>query len=691
MSKITDSFSRANGALGTNWAAVVSSNAESGPDTFAGGININGNGYGPINAAGGDATALWAGAGTFANNQWATAVFNSVAAYEAVLSITAAAQSGSNTTFTYTTTSGNIAPQVGAGALYVKITGMTNAANNKTFTATTFGAGTFTVVNASGVTESGSTGVGNCASDSGAGVMLRGSGTTAATLNGYFFHAGTNSFGGGGRVAYYELWKVTNGVGTDLANAGDTGMALVLPVPGDTIALTVDGTLITAYYNNTVLYQVTDSGIASGVPGVTSWACNGAAQYIWANWNTFSTSTGNNGTTLHNFAAGDTTFSLTQLASDAMTEGVVSTQLLTDAFPYANGDLHTANANWVYQTGTFTVSTNKVFSQTSGFAYRTDTAWQADQYSQVTAVVTAGSATQNTGPAVRISTSADNAYCIQYANNLFRLSKCAAGTFTALANASTALPITGDVIRLQVVGNVLTVFQNGTAVAGLTNIVDNTFATGSAGIFGAGTATANGFSAWAGGKVQGINTQFTAQAGTFFSDVTAGAYPIGFAASSNALAYQNSVSWSADQYSQVKMTGSSILSGQQFGAAVRVSTSQTTFYAFYPRLSGGLCAIEKVVNGAGGVVLNSTAYTYTQNDVFQLVVIGNMLVGSINGVAVLSAFDSSIASGNAGFFGQNTVGNPATPTGTFSNWAAGSAAFPVTGSGGIRTLMGIGT
>jgi hypothetical protein len=98
MTKIADNFTRANGALGSNWAAVVSHNAETGPDTFAGGILINGNGYGPINAFGGDATSLWAGGGSFGNNQWAQATVNSVAGFTAVLSITAVVFSAGNST-----------------------------------------------------------------------------------------------------------------------------------------------------------------------------------------------------------------------------------------------------------------------------------------------------------------------------------------------------------------------------------------------------------------------------------------------------------------------------------------------------------------------------------------------------------------------------------------------------------------
>jgi len=66
---------------------------------------------------------------------------------DSVMTITAAAQSGSNTTYTYTLVSG-FAPVVGQG---VTITGMANSGNNGTFIITGIGGNTFTVINSSGV------------------------------------------------------------------------------------------------------------------------------------------------------------------------------------------------------------------------------------------------------------------------------------------------------------------------------------------------------------------------------------------------------------------------------------------------------------------------------------------------------------------------------------------------------------
>ena len=73
------------------------------------------------------------------------------------VSVTAALQSGTNTTYTYTPISGPPLQGVGQG---IVITGMGNAGNNGTFTISAIGTGAFTVVNPSGVTASGQTGTG---------------------------------------------------------------------------------------------------------------------------------------------------------------------------------------------------------------------------------------------------------------------------------------------------------------------------------------------------------------------------------------------------------------------------------------------------------------------------------------------------------------------------------------------------
>jgi hypothetical protein len=104
---------------------------------------------------------------TYANFfQWASAISAAFASFSwaqstdtgqvmwSGMSISAVSMSGTNATYTYSGLTG-LALAVGRA---LTITGMTNAANNGVKIITALGSGTFTVVNASGVTESGSTG-----------------------------------------------------------------------------------------------------------------------------------------------------------------------------------------------------------------------------------------------------------------------------------------------------------------------------------------------------------------------------------------------------------------------------------------------------------------------------------------------------------------------------------------------------
>lgn len=75
---------------------------------------------------------------------------------QTVAAVKGASQSGSDTTYTYTLTSG---PDLQVGTVVV-ITGMANPGNNGTFTVTAVGSGTFTVVNPSGVTAGSQNGTG---------------------------------------------------------------------------------------------------------------------------------------------------------------------------------------------------------------------------------------------------------------------------------------------------------------------------------------------------------------------------------------------------------------------------------------------------------------------------------------------------------------------------------------------------
>ena len=320
MASVSDSFTRADGALGPNWR-VIANSAEfttGWVGTPAGNIAIHSNGAGGDATNGLDCVAIWAGGQSFANNQQAQAVIKTIAAPTGILTITAASQAGGNTTYTYTVASGSVAAAIAGGFLFVIISGMSDGGNNGHFVSTTFGANTFTVANASGVSNPTQTGTGYCPSDCGMGVGVRLSGTTRANINGYFFHVGTNSFGGGGRKFYYELWKVINGAGTIFMAAQEMPLSQISPVPGDVMGITAIGGVITAYYNGVILtggdpaygnngvFQFSDSLVASGAPGIWSFAVSGGSEYNFAVWSSGSTQFGGgSGTTINNFSAND--------------------------------------------------------------------------------------------------------------------------------------------------------------------------------------------------------------------------------------------------------------------------------------------------------------------------------------------------------------------------------------------------
>jgi len=93
---------------------------------------------------------------TFTVRRGCSKTLSACTGYSTIVGITAASQSGGNTTYSYTITSG---PPLATGGL-MGITGMVASGNNGTFVITALGSGTFTVVNGSGVTASAQTGTG---------------------------------------------------------------------------------------------------------------------------------------------------------------------------------------------------------------------------------------------------------------------------------------------------------------------------------------------------------------------------------------------------------------------------------------------------------------------------------------------------------------------------------------------------
>jgi hypothetical protein len=667
-------------------------------------MQILSNGVGPNSANGLDCVAIWNGGQTFGNDQWAIATFKTVASPTATLTITSVAAntpSSGQATYHYTVATGDAATAISGGFLYVIVSGFVNAGNNGHFVASSFAAGTFTVTSNSAVNESAAA-VGYCASDSGAGVGVRMSGTNASNINGYFFHAGTNSFGGGGRKAYYELWKVVNGVGRILAQANDGNtLSVTVPSVGDTIGISVIGSQVTAYINGIILtggiafpptsptgvFQVTDTDIASGgVPALWTFAISGASEYNFTAWASGSTQfPGNNGTTINSFQAGDIVAVSAQLAAETFTE--TGTFGNSDLVPYTNGDLHTKNANWVYQSGSFTVSSGKVYGSAVGvsFAYRSDiSAPTNDQWAEEVVTMTVVTGTQNSGPAVRVASGAATAYCLQMGTNTLILAKCIAGVFTQLGTASAA--VTGDAVRITAVGTAISVFKNGLLVIG--PITNSDIASGNVGIFNAGNATSNGFSKWAGGSITELTaaTNFVDDTNQFvLLDPTNGCF-VGIGDSTgHGQILENTVTWPANQFVQLTLSDVSTLTTLR-GPGVRTSVGSNGY--FLVNTSTNTAALYRIVSSVGALI-TSGAHVWVAGDTMRLEVQGDYLVGKVNGTKVLEALDSNITSGKAGALwaaagvaskGGSGIGAIATIT-TFTAGQLGGNA--ISGSAGV--------
>jgi hypothetical protein len=140
--------------------------------------------------------------------------------------------------------------------------------------------------------------------------------------------------------------------------------------------------------------------------------------------------------------------------------------------------------------------------------------------------------------------------------------------------------------------------------------------------------------------------------------------------------YYNAVSWPNDQYSEIVAQADSAGSTGNMMAAVRMSTTDNTMY--YGGATNGSfgTSVFQIKKRVAGTITSfvSTTHVYAAGDVIRLAVQGTALTLYLNGVSILTATDSSIASGRAGFMIQ-TDANLADVR--FNNWTGGS----ITGSG----------
>lgn len=461
---VRDDFS---GGLGANW--TIPAGQCTTPNVTGGTFSPN-----PANGNNCGYFAVYSGQ-QFHDDQYAQATLAAIAPYRTVLHITAAAQSGSNTIYTYTLTSGD---PVFDTEVFV-IGGMANSGNNSPgggyLSVLSHTSTTFTVANASGVTASMQSGTASAPSDSNILLMVR------ASLDGqttYWCYDGTNSFVDG-RVYDMEIWKMISGVpmGINATSAlasfypDSVGNVIRCTVVGDEISLIKFPTEADAAQNTNGKLQLsaTDDDITGGQPGIGAWSVNGSGEYDWPSWGTFPGAPGNDGQKGTDFVAGDYPVVALQL---------IKRQIASDNFNRANAS--SLGANWTASyapggAGSFGISSNQVYPACAFpyqcVSYYNATSLPRDQWSQVTTIsIPSPPPYQGLGPAVRADNNGDAYYVFPDAldgNYQLRAATHDAWGFTRdRLLAGVAIPPTaGDVGELRVLHSQLVFILNGTVQA----------------------------------------------------------------------------------------------------------------------------------------------------------------------------------------------------------------------------------
>jgi hypothetical protein len=127
-------------------------------------------------------------------------------------------------------------------------------------------------------------------------------------------------------------------------------------------------------------------------------------------------------------------------------------------------------------------------------------------------------------------------------------------------------------------------------------------------------------------------------------------------------AYRTYVAYSPDQYSQATLISCNpSTSSSWFGVAVRVNTTDVSYYSAQVQAGGGannLMRIIKLVSGTP-TVLDSVPYTCASNDVLKLQAVGQTLTATVTGSVNLTrtVTDVSLTAGKPGLAGYASTGN----------------------------------
>ncbi len=172
----------------------------------------------------------------------------------------------------------------------------------------------------------------------------------------------------------------------------------------------------------------------------------------------------------------------------------------SDNFTRANNT--TLGSNWTLNSGTWGINYNMAASLTTGTGSLAAVHWNAhsfgnDQFSETTLTGRPDSGgTAFSGPAVRMDASAQTWYHLVTDGHAWSLKKLVAGVSTTLASGTEEF-IDGTVLRLEVIGSILTFYANSLQKS---TITDSAISSGSAGMVSVNTSVPLQDS-WSGGDL----------------------------------------------------------------------------------------------------------------------------------------------------------------------------------------------
>lgn len=188
----------------------------------------------------------------------------------------------------------------------------------------------------------------------------------------------------------------------------------------------------------------------------------------------------------------------------------------TDNFNRADGAL---GANWTTVPGKSAIAISGNTAAASAVdpsmcaAYWNADTFSADQYAQVTRIF--GAQGDDNWPIVRASISAATFYRVDTSNYITKSVNGVESYVGAVFSGFAASTTSGDVIRLAVVGNVLTLYKNGVSQGSRTDS-SSPITSGAPGMFlWVGSTTTNYLDNWEGGDMGGGTTYNQSVAGTF--------------------------------------------------------------------------------------------------------------------------------------------------------------------------------